>query len=107
MTHLNLVTFLVFRGVPITLIWVGFYRHRHVCSWFYVALLGTVMFFMTILNSVLFWRLLRSDILRPRRGREGEKKKVEEKLDETESRVDDQVKTQLINGHGNTEKKVS
>ncbi|KAK7087380.1 TLC domain-containing protein 2-like [Littorina saxatilis] len=66
---LNLVTFAVFRGMALALIWAGFLTNTHRCSATYTVSLTITMVFMTIINLVLFWRLLKSDILRSRRGK--------------------------------------
>nr|KAG5704640.1 hypothetical protein BaRGS_025282 [Batillaria attramentaria] len=64
---LNLVTFVFFRGAAMVLIWAGLLYSRHKFSVVYFVALGLVMVFMIVLNPVLFWRLLRSDVLRGRR----------------------------------------
>ena len=61
---LNLLSFVLFRGVPLALTCVAFVLNVHRCTPLYAVVLGTVLAFMALLNPVLFWRLLRNDLLR-------------------------------------------
>lgn len=61
---LNLISFLFFRGVPLSLLWIGFYHNFYRCTTAHAFALGIVLVFMAFLNPVLFWRLLKNDLLR-------------------------------------------
>ncbi|KAL8560014.1 hypothetical protein ACOMHN_041485 [Nucella lapillus] len=81
----NLASFLLFRGWPIVLIWATLILHGNQFSVVYWCMLSTVMTFMVILNSILFWRLLKNDVFRKPRlarkeGQNGKGKEDEEAL---------------------------
>lgn len=61
---INLVTFVVFRGLGLSLIVVGVIKYKHKISTYYVFGLASSMTIMIAINPVLFWRLLKSDVLR-------------------------------------------
>ncbi|KAL8580305.1 hypothetical protein ACOMHN_030929 [Nucella lapillus] len=85
----NLASFLLFRCSPLVIIWAALILHRNRFSVAYWCMLSTVMTFMVILNSILFWRLLKNDVFRkPRPARkEGQNGKGKED-GEALSRVD-------------------
>lgn len=64
--YLNLGAFAIFRfGATFTITW-GIFTYHNLVTWTYYICICLSMFFMNILNFVLFWRLLRSDVLRKR-----------------------------------------
>lgn len=68
---LNLATFVFFRGAAMVLIWAGLLFNRDRVTSVYFVALSLVMIFMIILNPVLLWRLLKSDIRSRRRRKPG------------------------------------
>ena len=79
---LNLLSFLLFRGVPLAVTCVAFVLNVHRCTPLYAVTLGTVLLFMALLNPVLFWRLLRNDLLRGTLKKKEKKKEKEEEKEE-------------------------
>ncbi|KAI8783049.1 TLC domain-containing protein 2 [Biomphalaria glabrata] len=62
--YLNLATFIVFRGGPLTIITVSLFTlHEHV-SLVYLVCVSISMVVMDIINIVLLYRFIKSDILR-------------------------------------------
>lgn len=61
---INLIMFLGFRMLAIVWSTLGLLRHNNRMSTFYVFILGCTMFVMWIINLILLWRLIKSDILR-------------------------------------------
>ncbi|KAI8783046.1 TLC domain-containing protein 2-like [Biomphalaria glabrata] len=62
--YLNLTTFIVFRGVPLSMITYCCFVWRHRVSAMYYVGICLSIFVMDVLNVILFWRLLKSDMLR-------------------------------------------
>ncbi|XP_050410628.1 TLC domain-containing protein 2 [Patella vulgata] len=88
---MNLLTFFVFRGISLVSISLSmmFWRDR-VTKVYYYSLFSS-MFFMNVMNPILFWRLLKNDFLRP------SKSKSESKLAYGEK------ETVVMNGNNNVE----
>ncbi|KAJ8313088.1 hypothetical protein KUTeg_010461, partial [Tegillarca granosa] len=63
-TLLNLFTFSTCRGFSISRIIYGMLTESHRVGFIYLVTLSMSMFVMTVINLVLFWRLLKSDLLR-------------------------------------------
>ncbi|KAH9525450.1 TLC domain-containing protein 2 [Bulinus truncatus] len=62
--YLNLGTFVVFRGVPLSMItYCCFIWRNKVSTMYYIGICMSI-FVMDVLNVILFWRLLKSDVLR-------------------------------------------
>ncbi|XP_059139039.1 TLC domain-containing protein 2-like isoform X2 [Physella acuta] len=62
--YINLVTFAVFRGVPLYVITYSVFTMGHMVTTAYYIGICLSMFVMDVLNVILFWRLLKSDLLR-------------------------------------------
>ncbi|XP_064612177.1 TLC domain-containing protein 2-like [Liolophura sinensis] len=62
--YTNLVTFVVFRGLSVFGILYGMYLYRTRVSLFYYVPLGGSMVVMSVMNPILFYRLLKNDVLR-------------------------------------------
>ena len=61
---LNLVSFVVFRGLSLGGITYGmFVWYTRVPRWYYGSICGS-MIVMNVMNPILFWRLLKSDFMR-------------------------------------------
>ncbi|XP_062591701.1 TLC domain-containing protein 2-like [Saccostrea cucullata] len=64
-TYLNLFTFVSCRGFSICRIFYGMYIEPSRVPFFFYCCLSLSMFVMSVINVVLFWRLFKSDILKP------------------------------------------
>ena len=72
--HLNIITFAVFRSIPLVAIMWAMSQWYNLVTRVYFLCLTAAMFVMIVMNPILFMRLLRSDYLRgrssPRQGQE-------------------------------------
>ena len=62
--YLNLVTFLIFRGYPSVRITYALFMEYHHVPRLYLYGMYACMFVLNGIYPVLFWRLLKSDVLR-------------------------------------------
>ncbi|KAH9525449.1 TLC domain-containing protein 2 [Bulinus truncatus] len=62
--YANLASFIAFRGGPLTIITLSLFILGDQVSTIYLAALFASMFVMDVINTVLLYRLLKSDILR-------------------------------------------
>ena len=76
----NLISFLFFRGVPLGLLIIGLYFNFNRCTVVHSLAMGTALVFMALLNPVLFWRLLKNDVLRGNRKKKGREEEAESKM---------------------------
>ncbi|KAL8620824.1 hypothetical protein ACOMHN_033221 [Nucella lapillus] len=92
---LNLSTFVVFRGISILFVLWGMWALYHLAELYFYICLCWSMFFMVVMNPILFMRLLRSDYLRD--GSRGKQQKEEkEKMRHEKIGVN-----RVINGNNN------
>ncbi|KAK2177830.1 hypothetical protein NP493_577g02032 [Ridgeia piscesae] len=63
-SYVNLVTFIIFRFGALIAIAYGLYEWGHRVTATYFVLLSSSCLIMTVINTVLFWRLLKNDMLR-------------------------------------------
>ncbi|KAL8591564.1 hypothetical protein ACOMHN_055531 [Nucella lapillus] len=68
---LNITTFVLFRGFPLVAIGYAMTQWYHTVSLSYYLCLAMSMVVMLVMNPILFMRLLRSDYLRRKGGKEG------------------------------------
>ena len=61
----NLATFIVFRFGALWVIGYGLLHWRHLVSSVYYAMMFGSWAIMSVINVVLFWRLVKNDIIRP------------------------------------------
>lgn len=68
-SHLNLITFLFCRIIPISFIlystYVEILSGRDRLSMMYIASIAVTMVIVAVINVILFWRLFKSDVIRP------------------------------------------
>ena len=63
-SYVNLITFIIFRFGALVAIAYGLYEWGHRVTATYFVLLSLSCLIMTVINTVLFWRLLKNDMLR-------------------------------------------
>ena len=68
-TYLNLATFVSCRGFSIFRIVYGMLTESHRVPFLYLFCLSGSMLVMTVINMILFWRLFKSDILKPKKSK--------------------------------------
>lgn len=68
-SHLNLITFLFCRIIPISFIlystYVEILSGRDRLSMMYITSIAITMVIVAVINVILFWRLFKSDVIRP------------------------------------------
>ena len=69
--YLNLVSFAMFRLFPLAYITYTLFTMYHRVSVVYYILIFITMVCMDLLNTILFWRLVKSDVLRGWASRQG------------------------------------
>ena len=62
--YLNLISFVMFRLIPLAYITYTLFTMYHRVSVIYYLLIFITMACMDLLNTILFWRLVKSDVLR-------------------------------------------
>lgn len=66
-TYLNLLSFVSCRGFSVCRIFYGMYTEANRVPLLFYCCLSLSMLVMAVINVVLFWRLFRSDILKPQK----------------------------------------